>query len=74
MVAMACTGSPPHPDEIAREFLLERRVQQGAEYTHVVFSNAQKGAQGALHVYIEGDGTPYVARHGVAADPTPLTH
>ena len=26
---------------------------------------------GALHVYIEGDGTPYVARHDFAADPTP---
>jgi pimeloyl-ACP methyl ester carboxylesterase len=71
MVATGCAGSLPRPDEIARESGFERRVQHGADYGHVVFANARISAPGALHVYIEGDGTPYVARYGVAADPTP---
>jgi len=73
MVATGCAGNLSRPDEIAREFGFERRVQRGVDYTHVVFTNArQQRPLGALHVYIEGDGTPYIARHNVAADPTPL--
>ena len=71
MVATACTGSLRRADGIAREFGLERGVQHGADYRHVVFTSARMDTRGALHVYIEGDGTPYIARYDVAADPTP---
>jgi hypothetical protein len=71
MVATGCAGSLRRPDEIAREFGFERTVQRGVDYAHVVFTNARQRPPDALHVYIEGDGTPYVARHDVAADPTP---
>ena len=71
IAATACTGSASRPEEIARESEFERTVQRGADYGHIVFTNARASAPGALHVYIEGDGTPYLARYGVAADPTP---
>jgi hypothetical protein len=71
MVATACTGSMRRADGIAPEFGLGRGVQHGVDYRHVVFTSALMDTRGALHVYIEGDGTPYVARYDVAADPTP---
>ena len=72
LLAAGCSGNPPRPDDLARRFGFERRVQRGAEFTHVVFTKALMSAPaGALHVYIEGDGTPYLARHDFAADPTP---
>jgi pimeloyl-ACP methyl ester carboxylesterase len=63
--------SSPRLDEIARESGFDRQVQHGGDYAHVVFTRVRAGAQGPLHVYIEGDGTPYIARYKVAADPTP---
>lgn len=71
LLATGCSGSPPRPDEIVHRFGFERRVQRGADFTHIVFTNAHTPEPGALHVYIEGDGTPYIARYDVAADPTP---
>ena len=71
LLAMGCSDNLPRPDEIVQRFGFERRVQRGADFAHVVFTNAQTPEPGTLHVYIEGDGTPYVARHDVAADPTP---
>ena len=71
VLASGCSGNPPRPDEIVHRFGLERRVQRGADFRHVVFTKAHAPVPGALHVYIEGDGTPYIARHDVAADPTP---
>jgi len=71
LLATGCSDTPPRPDEIVQRFGFERRVQRGADFTHVVFTNAQTPEPGTLHVYIEGDGTPYVGRHDVAADPTP---
>ena len=72
LLAAGCSGNPPRPEDLASRFGFERQVQLGAEFTHIVFTKAPMSAPaGALHVYIEGDGTPYVARHDVAADPTP---
>ena len=71
MVATACTGSLRRADAIAHESGFARQVQRGADYEHVLFTNARMSGPGTLHVYIEGDGTPYVARYDVAADPTP---
>jgi hypothetical protein len=71
IVATGCSVGPGRPEEIARESGFDRRVLHGTDYAHVVFANAPVRTQGPLHVYIEGDGTPYVARVTVAADATP---
>ena len=43
----------------------------GVEFEHVVYFNGVRRARDVLHVYIEGDGTPYLNRWTIAADPTP---
>jgi pimeloyl-ACP methyl ester carboxylesterase len=44
---------------------------QGEEFQHVVFEKRGEDRGRELHVYIDGDGTPYLNRWTVAADPTP---
>jgi pimeloyl-ACP methyl ester carboxylesterase len=47
-------------------------VVHGTRFDHVLYRNARPPA-GALHVYIEGDGSPYAASDTPARDPTPRT-
>jgi hypothetical protein len=52
----------------------EVQVVKGTEFDHRIYRNqyALERTSGTLHVYLEGDGTPWVGNHRVvAADPTP---
>jgi pimeloyl-ACP methyl ester carboxylesterase len=44
-------------------------ILAGAGFRHVVVFNGRRGE--GLHVYIEGDGSPYLDRWTVSPDPTP---
>ncbi len=44
-------------------------ILAGTDFRHVVIFNGVRGD--GLHVYIEGDGSPYLDRRTVAPDPTP---
>ena len=48
-----------------------RELREGTEFRHVVFVNTAHDASDRLHVYLEGDGSPYLDRWTVAPDPTP---
>ena len=48
------------------------RAQQ-ALFNHLVIEHLPDPDSGVLHIYIEGDGTPWLDEHTVAADPTPRT-
>lgn len=48
-----------------------RTVVTGADFRHVVLDNGILDTARPLHVYIEGDGRPYLDRWTVAPDPTP---
>jgi hypothetical protein len=50
---------------------LVREIVPGAMFRHVVYRAGPARSGTDLHVYIEGDGTPYLDRTTVAADPTP---
>lgn len=66
-----CMSAPERVDAVARELGYTRAVLRGADFSHVLFRNDKYESAGVLHVYIEGDGSPYLDRHSVAADPTP---
>jgi pimeloyl-ACP methyl ester carboxylesterase len=71
----ACASPARHADELARGFGFEREIVGGEGFRHLIYRNtatttATAGAA-MLHVYIEGDGTPYRRPDTVAADPTP---
>lgn len=58
-------------DEKAASYGFERSSVAGAGFVHVVYRNQYWGDPGPLHVYLEGDGTPFINRYFVSADPTP---
>lgn len=44
---------------------------QGTNFTHTVFLN-QKSSEGIWHIYIEGDGKPWIDNQFIARDPTTI--
>lgn len=67
----ACATPAQRADGFAAAHAFSRSIEQGAEYAHVVYRNGVTEPGRALHVYLEGDGSPYLDRWTVAADPTP---
>jgi hypothetical protein len=67
-----CAASPAQRiDQYACEYGFERRVITGSGFSHVVYFNDAFARNGIVHVYLEGDGTPWLHRYIVARDPTP---
>ena len=73
MVSVILPGCASKPDwrEIAAGHGFSESWQTGRGYTHLVLDNGRVAADGRLHIYIEGDGTPWLSKTKVAADPTP---
>src|SRR5271166_122034 len=79
----ACASPARHADDFARRSGFTREIVRGDGFRHLIYRNsaaaparAEVGARagvgaGTLHVYIEGDGTPYRQPDTIAADPTP---
>jgi hypothetical protein len=73
IVLSACSTPQARIDRLARQAELTRDIVPGAAFRHVIYRpNSPRSGSGAqLHVYIEGDGTPYLDRNTIATDPTP---
>ena len=77
----ACASPARHADDLARRSGFTRADVGGDGFVHRIYRNpeaaravqtgAAQAAAGTLHIYIEGDGTPYLRADSVAADPTP---
>lgn len=63
---VACTTPPAQ--ELAARHGLSGEVAKGDPFLHQVYRNRAEGHR--LHVYLEGDGTPWRTRHEVAMEPT----
>ena len=69
-----CASPSQHLDERAAGLGYRRVVVRGDGFDHVAYIKDGHGAANtALHVYLEGDGTPWVRKRVAAADPTPRT-
>jgi hypothetical protein len=72
MAASGCALAPPAEryDRAAADIGLLPGTVEGSGFGHRVYH--RPGVRGGhLHVYLEGDGTPFIARTRIAADPTP---
>jgi len=47
-----------------------RILLKGDPFRHILFVKKSENFSGQLHVYIEGDGTPWINRRWIARDPT----
>ena len=69
LAATACSSPAGRFSENAAVLGMRARVVSGAAFHHVVFEHAGRASR-TLHVYLDGDGTPWRAWRP-ATDPTP---
>lgn len=69
MVLVRCGAPALNFDEQAENLAYERRVIVGTQFKHVIYAKAGSPEE-RLHVYLGGDGTPWLAGRP-AIDPTP---
>jgi len=67
---VACVSHSDWRETIA-ENQFEHSWVAGYGFSHLVVDNGHDMVDGRLHVYIEGDGTPWIGRTEISADPTP---
>ncbi|HKD53096.1 MAG TPA: hypothetical protein VKB72_02655 [Steroidobacteraceae bacterium] len=77
VLAALCLGSCADParkaDHFARQQGFQSELVAGSGFQHRLYRNRAASVPGStLHVYIEGDGTPFLDRTTVAPDPTPV--
>jgi len=70
-LAAGCATPTQNTDQFAGEWHFQRDVESGNDFRHVVYRNNAPVRGAVLHVYIDGDGTPYWQRNLSATDPTP---
>ncbi len=70
--AAGCASPSQRMDERAAELGFRRVIVPGTGYDHVAYlKEGLADASSPLHVYLDGDGTPWVRKGVAAADPTP---
>lgn len=70
-VLTACATPTQRAERLAASAGFEQRIVAGDPFDHVVFAKTAGGPVDGFRVYVEGDGTPWITRRRVAADPTP---
>jgi len=78
LLSCACSTPTMRNNAFAAASGFTRQVVPGADFSHLVYiakTNAKNRTEtrddNVWHVYIEGDGMPWIRRHIVATDPTP---
>ena len=66
----ACSSPAQRIDAVAAEYGLQRRVILGDTFRHIAYLKSSRSDSHRLHVYIEGDGMPWLRGLHVAEDPT----
>ncbi|MGH8597952.1 MAG: serine aminopeptidase domain-containing protein [Gammaproteobacteria bacterium] len=54
----------------ALEHGLERSEQRGLGFNHTLFTHPARGETAGLHIYLDGDGTPWIGLARIATDPS----
>jgi hypothetical protein len=70
-VVTGCASAPERIDQQALQLGYSRIEVKGNDFTHVVYQKFKSVPDSVLHVYLEGDGSPWVGERWVAEDPTP---
>ncbi|MGR8932716.1 MAG: alpha/beta fold hydrolase [Gammaproteobacteria bacterium] len=74
MLCLFCTACASALDSVqqqAASFGFKQRTVAGTKFLHRIYDNQKQTNKGVLHVYIEGDGLPWLNSDWVSPDPTP---
>ncbi|MDF1691085.1 MAG: hypothetical protein P1U47_01830 [Zhongshania sp.] len=66
----ACSSPTQRIDATAQKYGMEKQVLMGLGFKHVVYSRPPSKAE-VLHIYLDGDGSPWLRGRYIASDPTP---
>lgn len=69
LVMLGCATPSQRFSEYARSQGFSPGLVKTAQFQHRLFMNRQT-SPGTVHVYLDGDGTPWIRRHWIAEDPT----
>ena len=67
----ACATPAERLDDEAGRLGFTRRLVRGGDFLHVAYLKQAPEPGATLHVYLEGDGVPWMDRATVSPDPTP---
>lgn len=70
-VVASCANAPERIDQAASRFGYSRIELKGSDFDHVVYLKLSAIPDDVIHVYLEGDGTPWIGERWMADDPTP---
>jgi pimeloyl-ACP methyl ester carboxylesterase len=71
LLTTACADLPVRSEQIASDAGFLKQHLQGNPYEHIAFVGPEMRPDKPLHVYLSGDGTPWIGRTRIAYDPTP---
>ncbi|MDD4978456.1 MAG: dienelactone hydrolase family protein [Gallionella sp.] len=72
LVLVGCASPAQNISQHAAHLGYERQLVTGTEFQHVVYIKQGRAPESSiLHVYLDGDGSPWLSRNQVASDPTP---
>ena len=71
LFVLACVSLDVHLDRRASRWGLEREIVVGAGFDHLAYRQGGTWVGRELHVYLEGDGHPWLDETSVSPDPTP---
>lgn len=68
-----CTTTTPSTriDRLAQSYGFEKHRVEGSGFEHVVYEKPGNNGGSSLHVYLEGDGLPWLSDTRISSDPTP---
>lgn len=65
-------ASQKNLDQLAQEYKLVKQTINTDRFSHLLIAtNTESTTHNVLHIYIEGDGTPWQSKDAIATDPTP---
>ncbi len=67
---IGCTTPSQRFDSFAQDLGFDSELISTEKFQHKIYSNYQFATSKQLHVYLDGDGTPWVKKRWIAEDPT----
>lgn len=71
VLLLSCASAPEKLEREAQALGFSKIRLPGIDQDHIAFENRRISRQKKLHIYLEGDGTPWLSRNRIANDPTP---
>lgn len=68
---LACTQPEVRFAQRAENYGFEQQIIQGTTFNHIVFFKQSADNTNELHIYLDGDGSPWINHRWVSSNPTP---